>query len=219
MKKIAASFVTILVIFLSAVGVCHAGDVPEALLYTDTAQLYFGEMIEWSDTSATILPVKNIKGDVVLNKEITYSQGLNCGKPQKGKVYLIGWIDEHNLYYWGTNGTDTKTLKLDYSGGMNQRLQEYLNNGDFEKAEEAREQKAASTAEPSPSPASAPAPSATEETLSPANTDSPLPVSAGFPEKPASGLNPVTIFLIAAVVVLAAAVIVLLAGRRKKTDK
>ena len=217
MKKAAALF-TVFFFVLTWGSVCYAGDVPEALLHTDGAQLFFGKVQELTDTSITILPLQKIKGEVEPGKAITYSQKIYGSKLQVGKTYLFGYIDENNLYFWVTDGMDPKTLKLKDAGGMDLRLQEYLNTGEFEKAEEARQNEAATKTASSDSPTAMP--TATISTLpsTPAATDSSLPAIARMPDTPASERLFMIILLLAGAV-LAVAVFILIITRRKRDGK
>lgn len=212
-------FIIIFFFILAFTGVCYAGDVPEALLHTDGAQLFFGKVTELTDTSITILPLKRIKGEVEPDKAITYSQKIYGWKPQVGKTYLFGYIDENNLYFWVADSMDPKTLKLKDANGMDLRLQEYLNNGEFEKAEEARQNKAAATAASFSSPTIAP-----EKTISalpsmPATTDSSLPVIAGVSEKPTSIRLSMIIALLAGAVLAVVVLILVVTGRKRNSSK
>ena len=232
MKKRASAWIVFLFVILLPVGVCHAGDVPETLLHDDQAQLYFGKVVTLTDDSITVLPVKVIKGDVELDREIVYTQGhmLEYGDPQVGKTYLIGYIDVHNLYYWVTDGTDPKTLKIKNATGMDKRLQDYLNDGDFEQAEEARRAKLHSAAPPASQPASAsataPPPSqpagasaaasAQPPSPAPAQQRTDTPVSAGAVKASADTLLYVAIFSLA---LLSLIVIVILLRVRRKSAK
>lgn len=179
MKKYISALIVFSIIMLFNVCICYAGDVPESLLHDDNAQLYFGKVVKLTDGSITIVPVKIIKGDVEPDKEITYTKGymLTHGKAQVGKTYLIGYIDINNLYYWITDNMDPKTLKIKNASSMDKRLQGYLNNGDFEKAEEARLARINAISSPSilptlslsssPLPSLTPAPSPTHDSSVP----------------------------------------------------
>lgn len=220
LKKMMAALVVILVILLANIGVGYAGDVPEALLSDVNAQLYFGKVTKVTDTTVTILPVKKVKGDAVLNTAITYKKGhmMGGGNEQVGKTYLVGYIDEINLYYWVTDSMDPKTLKIKNASSMDLRLQGYLNNGDFEKAEEARRKKAAVTATPSALPAASPSASPmSSPILSPANTDLSLPISAGAMEKPASSLLPIIMISLIGALIIVAALALLIIRRKRNT--
>jgi hypothetical protein len=204
-----------LIVSLSGAGFCLAGDIPETLLGNDTALLFFGKVIAVTDTTVTILPVKTVKGDVAPDTAVTYGRGrmMGGGNEQVVKTYLVGYIDENNLYYWETNGTEPRTLKIKDASAMSRRLQEYLNNGDFEKAEQARKQKLASTAAAS----ATPAPSPTEEPRapSPEYTAPSLPASTGAQESQESISRPVIMTIIAALLILSVTLVPAVRGRKR----
>lgn len=121
-----------------------AGDIPESLLSQDKALLFFGEVVSYSaaDNHITVLPTKKIKGDVNIETSQIYKSVLLVGKdgfiPIEGEIYLMGYTDENNpLYLFSTTGEDTKTLKIEGIAGFDmwQRMQEYLNDGLYEKKE------------------------------------------------------------------------------------
>lgn len=139
--------------FILAVLICFpiygafAGDVPEAILTDDDAQLYFGEIISWEKETCYIKinPLQQIKGDLSINSEITYSQLPShlLDMPFKlNQTYLIAYIDENNLYFLETSSMDTQTLQIKDSKAtdddMLYRMQQYLNEGKYEEAEKAR---------------------------------------------------------------------------------
>lgn len=131
-----------------AVTSSYAGDIPEGLLYYDQSEVYFGEVVKIDEDSITVIQRIHIKGKFVQDREITYTRYRYWGdgrilKPRKGKVYLIGKSDENNITFMETDGTDPATLKLTHitasaEGSMANRMQEYLNNGDFAEAEAKR---------------------------------------------------------------------------------
>ncbi len=134
------------VIFISAammmqsVSICHAGSVPEDLLSEDGSQVYFGEVKSVDDNYITVIQMKNIKGDFLEGRELTYKIFLyEEDLPKAGEVYLCGFFDDNNpLYRWSVTTLDTKTLEIKESDSMSERMQEYLNNGEFEKKEAER---------------------------------------------------------------------------------
>ena len=82
------------------------------------------------------------KGDIKTGTKQTYSNANAIGdidiKP--GNVYLITYFDENNpTDIFEVTSYDTKTLKLkNVEGDMWMRFQKYLNNGDYEEAEQER---------------------------------------------------------------------------------
>ena len=141
MKK----FLVLLLIILASATVL-AGDVPESLLSSDEALIFFGEVVTLdADDNITVLPTAKIKGDVKIGVEQVYKDGMPLGAdeftPKQGEIYLMTYYDEHNpLYVFEITGTDTKTLKIKGLEGLDMwdRLQNYLNNGKYEEAEAER---------------------------------------------------------------------------------
>jgi len=140
MKKTIISVICI--VLLLANTTVFAGSFPEDFLWSDEALVFFGEIVSFNaDNSVTVLPTQNIKGDIEIGVEQTYARGaLTLGgfTPRAGNLYLMGYYDENNpLVLFNVSSTDTATLQILNSsgGGMEERMQEYLNNGDFERAE------------------------------------------------------------------------------------
>ena len=112
---------------------CLAGDVPEALQASATAQVYFGEVIAVEESSITTKQVAPIKGDFEEGAELVYTDFSFTIDPQVGEVYLCGYLDENNpLYLWEVTSYDPKTLKIKQTDNMSKRMETYLNAGDFD---------------------------------------------------------------------------------------
>lgn len=116
----------------------YAGDIPESLLGSEDAQVFFGTVLNKNDTAMTIAQTKKVKGKYSENALYTYTDYMLFGGDTKdieeGKTYLCGYLNANNpLYMWETTSTDTATLKIrnKTGGGMEERMEEYLNNGDF----------------------------------------------------------------------------------------
>ncbi len=145
-KKIHFSIIIMMLIVLS-VSICYAGSVPEDLLGDDNAKLYFGEVLDYSEKteSAVVIPVKNIKGDIVIGSKQTLERCVPIGTkdnlPKKGEVCLIAYYDEVNPnYIFKTTSDNLPTLKIKNIEGMDmfERLQGYINDGSYTKAESER---------------------------------------------------------------------------------
>lgn len=150
MKKY-ISITFILIACLLAAVPAYAGSIPEDLLGADYAQVYFGEIKSivpnGEDSTVTIVQKQNIKGEFTEGMEYVYDDvGFFSGAtPEVGKTYLCGYFDENNpVYIWETSSLDTKTLKIlnKTGGGMEERMEEYLNSGLFDEAERKRLDKA-----------------------------------------------------------------------------
>lgn len=132
---------------LMTASVCFAGDVPESLLGSVDAQVYFGEIKSVDDAGVTVIQRKNVKGAFEQDSEQTYAGTEFTESPEPGKTYLCGYLDENNpLYVWAVTSLDPLELEIEATDGMSERMQEYLNNGEFEQKE--RERLAALAEEP-----------------------------------------------------------------------
>lgn len=113
-----------------------AGDIPEALLQKDYP-VYFGKVTEVSEQNIVILPVQRIKGNVIVGREIFYNDYGFTKNPNIGQIYLCGYFDANNpLYIWEVDCCDTAMLTIKNTDNMSKRMQQYLNDGLFEKAAE-----------------------------------------------------------------------------------
>ncbi len=127
--------VFLLLLFLNPM-ISYAGDIPETLLLKDYP-VYFGEVKSIDGDTITIIQIENIKGKFQENSEITYTDYIFTDSPNVGQIYLCGYIDENNpLYIWEVDCYDTATLKITNTDNMSKRMQEYLNSGAFDEAEE-----------------------------------------------------------------------------------
>lgn len=145
MKKI-ISLLCLITIMMSMTFTAFAGDVPEGLLSNDEAQIFFGEILSFSEDAEiphiSVSPVKKIKGDVLTGTKQHYERAMLVGnidiKP--GNVYLITYSDENNpTYIFEVTSYDTSALKLkNVDGDMWERFEKYLNEGRYEKAEQDR---------------------------------------------------------------------------------
>lgn len=120
-----------------------AGSIPEDLLHSDSAQLFFAEVVYYhpakENPDIEISPVKVIKGNVKTGVKLTYYNPNTVGdfKLKEGNVYLFAYFDEHNpTDIFRVTSYDTSKLKLvNISGDMWERFEKYLNSGEYEKAE------------------------------------------------------------------------------------
>lgn len=135
MKKV-VGLLGIIAIMLSMTLVAFAGSIPEDLL-TDE-EIPSSPYIKV--TSVSITPIKKIKGDVEIGKAIQYDKTNMYLKLEKGKEYMIADIDEHNLYAYEIKSKTEKEIRLVDSEkyDMVQRLENYLNEGAYARAEQER---------------------------------------------------------------------------------
>ena len=119
-----------------------AGDVPEGLLSNDDAQVFFGEVLDYNDTTVTVCPRVKIKGDVLTGTQQHYDKPYPVGnfKVNPGNVYLFTYFDENNeTNIFEVTSYDTATLKIKNTDfDIWKRFESYLNDGEYEKAEQER---------------------------------------------------------------------------------
>ncbi len=158
------SGVVILFLLLGGVFTVSATDVPESLLHSDSAQIFFAEVVDYKPIAKTpnvpyvvLRPVKVIKGDVSLQYDwdLTYfcPDPMGDFRVKKGKVYLIATTSDSGRYtaMYRATSYDTATLDLiDIEDGMGgiERFEHYLKGGKYEEAEAERRERLG--LEPSP---------------------------------------------------------------------
>ena len=98
MKKVISIFAMIIMLFSTSL-TAFAGDVPEGLLSNDDAQVFFGEVLAYNDTTVTVCPRVKIKGDVLTGTQQHYDKPYPVGnfKVKPGNVYLFTYFDESQL--------------------------------------------------------------------------------------------------------------------------
>lgn len=146
MKKILI-FTVMACIILMNITCVFAGDLPETLLSSDEAKVYFGELIEvnvFSNDFRTIVkPVKKVKGNVAVGTETEYINPEFVGgfSAKKGNIYMFAYLDSANpLYIFEVDSYNTSILKISgiKDNDMWQRFLSYLHEGKFEDAESER---------------------------------------------------------------------------------
>jgi len=141
MKKWMAVVMLAIVMLSSSITVL-AGDIPESLLYSEEAQLFFGEVLAYhpnkENPSISVSPIVAIKGDVKEGTQQIYNNPNTVGdfNIQEGKVYLFIYCDGVNpLDIFEVTTYDTRTLKLKHvEGSMWERFEKYLNEGKYGEA-------------------------------------------------------------------------------------
>ena len=145
MKRLLIVLLTLIMFAFPAV----AGDIPESILYYDSAELFVGKVEGCSTTEhqsapaekfgiiyLDIMPSAVFKGDLKTGISKRYT---NCDHihilPEKDKEYLFGYIDENNFYIWEIESFDGEKIQLKSKHGMDKRLEEYINDGTVEEAE------------------------------------------------------------------------------------
>ena len=142
MKKLFIAFFSIILILISTLTV-FAGDIPESLLHSEDAEIFFGEVVAYhpdkENPTITVSPVAMIKGDKA--KEGTLQHYYNPNtigdfKVRLDNIYLFTYFDEVNpTDIFDVTTFDTRTLKLkNVEGAMWERFEKYLNDGEYGEA-------------------------------------------------------------------------------------
>jgi len=137
MRRVSISFLIAFILLFSFVS--FAGDLPESLLNSPTAQVYIGELKKVYDDESVVFTQKvKIKGDFTKDKEIRYYNYVFDGGFEIGKSYLIGddtAVSMGDAWILHISGEDLRTLKIGEDYDMAKRMQQYINDGSFEKSE------------------------------------------------------------------------------------
>ena len=144
MKKI-ISFIGIIAIMLSTMLTAYAGYSPEALSYEDDAKIFIGTLKDFKLDSdkpkvldVQVLPTRKIKGDVEINELQTYKM-CHFGKlVQKEKEYLFGWLSDDSVWAYEIISYDEKEIKIETYDEFAKRIQDYLDEGLYTRAEQER---------------------------------------------------------------------------------
>ena len=144
MKRI-ISLLGIIAIMLSTMLTAYAGDVPEALSYEDDAKIFIGTLKDFKLDSdkpkvldVQVLPTRKIKGDVEINELQTYKM-CHLGKlVQKEKEYLFGWLSDESIWAYEIISYDEKEIKIETYDEFAKRIQDYLDEGLYTRAEQER---------------------------------------------------------------------------------
>ena len=135
MKKISIFLLLIVVIFVP--NISFAGDIPEWLLQDEDTQTFIGEVKEMTEESVTLIQRYNIKGEFEEGSKQTYPvrSSLILEDVKVGETVLCGYADENNLYLYKIKKFKNGRIELSDDYPMTKRLEDYINNGDFAKAE------------------------------------------------------------------------------------
>lgn len=142
MKKIVSLIGVIAILLTMSVSV-FGGDIPNSFLVEDDAQVYFGEVKDFTNNTVTIIQKKNIKGEFKQDSEYTYERKdfTTHKELEIGKIYLCTVIPTETYIHisiWEVTSTDTKTLEVTEDHTFAYEMQQALNKGSFEKAEQKR---------------------------------------------------------------------------------
>ena len=113
--------------------VSFAGDLPESLLNSPTAQVYIGELKKVYDDESVVFTQKvKIKGDFTKDKEIRYYKYVFDGGFEIGKSYLIGddtAVSMGDAWILHISGEDLRTLEIGEDYDMAKRINEGFAKG------------------------------------------------------------------------------------------
>ena len=135
MKKILVLIYS-LVFCLMNLLTCYAGDIPEGLLGDENTLVFYGEVKEISENSITVVVSENIKGVAMIGDAYSYDEWIFTEHPVVGEIYLCGYYDENNpLSIWEIERKEDGKIDIIKSDNMANRMEEYINDGDFAKAQ------------------------------------------------------------------------------------
>lgn len=118
-----------------------AGDIPESLLWSDDAQIFFARVLECradeAGLSVTATPLATVKGAVQEGVQKVYRPNtIGDFTIREGRVYLFTYYDQANYTdIFEVTSYDTRTLRLKHvEGAMWRRFEQYLNDGEYGQA-------------------------------------------------------------------------------------
>ena len=139
MKRLLMIAFSIILILIPTLTV-FAGDIPESLLHSEDAEIFFGEVIAYhpdkENPTITVSPVAMIKGDKAKEGTLQHYYNPNTVgdfKIRLDNIYLFTYFDEVNpTDIFDVTTFDTKTLKLkNVEGDMWKRFEKYINEGKY----------------------------------------------------------------------------------------
>ena len=142
MKRLIALVAVLICMVMILPLTAFAGDIPESLLYEESAQIFFGEVLSYhpdkKNPDIEVSPVVGIKGNVKEGSKQTYNNPNPIGgfKVRVGKVYLFTYYEGDNyIDFFKVTTYNTKTLKVRHvEGPMWDRFEQYLNEGKYGEA-------------------------------------------------------------------------------------
>ena len=142
MKKLLGLLGVMAILLTMSVSV-FAGDIISTYLVKDGAQVYFGEVKDFTNNTVTIIQKKNIKGEFKQDSEYTYERRdfTTHKELEIDKIYLCTVIPTETYIHiriWEVTSTDTKTLEVIEDHTFAYEMQQALNKGSFEEAEQKR---------------------------------------------------------------------------------
>ncbi len=140
MKKYLILLITLL-LSTSGFATVSAGSIPEDLLHEENAQVFISTMAdsESSENTISVIPTEKIKGDVEIGKVIQVSSHY-APKLKPDTEYLVGIFGNKQCYIYEVKSRSGSQIKLADADryDMTKRLEDYLNDGSFARAESLR---------------------------------------------------------------------------------
>lgn len=139
MKRLFITVLSIIMILIPTL-TAFAGDIPESLLHSEDAEIFFGEVIAYhpdkENPDIVVSPVAMIKGDKSKERtqQIYYNPNtIGDFKVRLDNIYLFTYFDEVNpTDIFDVTTFDSKTLKLkNVEGDMWKRFEKYINEGKY----------------------------------------------------------------------------------------
>ena len=142
MRKMLTSLLLMIMLMTLSITTVSAGDIPESLMNSDDAQIFFGEVLSYhpnkENPSIEVAITEVIKGKVEKGTKHTYYNPNTIGdyNIRNGKVYLFTYYDDANSTdIFEVTTYNTKTLKLKHiQGSMWERFEKYINQGKYGEA-------------------------------------------------------------------------------------
>ncbi|OPX85880.1 MAG: hypothetical protein A4E53_03359 [Pelotomaculum sp. PtaB.Bin104] len=115
----------------------YAGDIPEGLITNDSAKIFTATVTDINSEAVTLKVIRKIKGEVTEDEilSLPYFEFNWNTKANTDDSCVITAIDGKSYYSFKTTSTDPKALKLLYHLSMDERFEQYINDGTYERAE------------------------------------------------------------------------------------
>ncbi|WP_055666206.1 hypothetical protein [Desnuesiella massiliensis] len=146
------TFIVMVFILIIFTTVAYAGDLPESLLGDNSVKIFTATVTDVNKETTTIRVIHKLKGEILENQTLSLPylefNGSKDNKPKVNDSCIITIRDDKSYYSFKTTSTDPKTLKLlnhttnismNMEGrSMDERFEEYINTGVYEKSEQNR---------------------------------------------------------------------------------
>lgn len=136
--------VILLIILIFPTYYIFAGDIPEGLLELDNAVVYIGELKDISDNrDLTFIEKVHIKGEFEENSEDFIKSESYFDNFTVGKTYLVSYAYGDMLispWILEVEGSDPETFTIKDGSDMAKRMESYIHEGRFTKADSSTEE-------------------------------------------------------------------------------